>query len=161
MCASPPCLLTSLAGPVWSQEACKACQERRKQWGGATTQAKFDAAAAEEMAANQAFADLDKFDASPETGSFMIGQTVVVHGLTSGMQYNGQRGQVVRPGEDGRWGVQLDDEYLASNPLLFKAENLRKVEKGAAPAQEAAREVSKERGCGEIERVEGREGIVE
>jgi hypothetical protein len=67
----------------------------------------------------------------PETDPFMVGQTVVIHGLTSGMQYNGQRGQIVRPGEDGRWGVLLDED-LASNALSFKAENLRKVEKGAA-----------------------------
>jgi len=38
----PCCLLTSLAGPVWSQEACQACQKRRKQWRGATTKAKFE-----------------------------------------------------------------------------------------------------------------------
>jgi hypothetical protein len=43
LCALPACLLTSLAGPAWLQQACKACQERRKQWWGATTKAKFDA----------------------------------------------------------------------------------------------------------------------
>jgi hypothetical protein len=53
LCASPPCLLTSLAGPVWLQNACKACQERRKEWGGATTQAKFDASLAAQEAARK------------------------------------------------------------------------------------------------------------
>ena len=46
LCASPPCLLTSLAGTVWLQRACQACKSRRAQWRGATTQAKFDASPA-------------------------------------------------------------------------------------------------------------------
>jgi hypothetical protein len=39
------------------QKACKACQKRRKQWGGATTHAKFDAREAEEEAKRKAAAE--------------------------------------------------------------------------------------------------------
>jgi len=72
--------------------------------------------------------------------SFKAGQTVVIHGLTRDMQYNGQRGRIVprfgedysahlRPGEDGRWVVQFENMYLGRKE--FKTENLMKVGKSA------------------------------
>jgi len=54
---------------------------------------------------------------------FSVGQTVGIHGpsSSSGLAHNGKRGCIVRPGEDGRWGVRLEDNV---GIISFKAENL-------------------------------------
>ena len=73
--------------------------------------------------------------------TFKAGQTVVIHGLTRDMQYNGLRGRIVprfgedcsthlQPGEDGKWTVEFENTFLGRKE--FKTENVMKVGKSAA-----------------------------
>jgi hypothetical protein len=73
--------------------------------------------------------------------TFKAGQTVVIHGLTRDMQYNGQRGRIVPrfredcsthlPGEDGTWTVEFENTFLGRKE--FKTENLMKAGTSSAP----------------------------
>jgi hypothetical protein len=74
--------------------------------------------------------------------SFKAGQTVVIHGLTRDMQYNGLRGRIVprfredcsthlQPGEDGKWTVEFENTFLGRKE--FKTENLMKAGTSSAP----------------------------
>lgn len=74
--------------------------------------------------------------------TFKAGQTVVIHGLTRDMQYNGLRGRIVprfredcsthlQPGEDGKWTVEFENTFLGRKE--FKTENLMKAGTSSAP----------------------------
>jgi hypothetical protein len=61
-------------------------------------------------------------------GELSPGKRVLLHGLPSRVECNGQYGQIVFAGEDGLWGVRLDDEQLASKPIAVKADNIKVVD---------------------------------
>jgi hypothetical protein len=60
-----------------------------------------------------------------------IGKRVIVRGLNSKPQFNGQRGEIVQEGEEGRWGVRLDGSDAAKKPYSLKRSNIELDEGGS------------------------------
>ena len=59
-----------------------------------------------------------------ENGTFGVGKMVLLQNLSK-EELNGKRGQIVKPGANGRWGVQLIGETEPCHPYSVKETNLQ------------------------------------